>query len=172
MRAREVCMTVARAHKLSKTSSKNHVQRIHISHQSVFLCIAIGAFLIANTSFLVGEQLKFYRSIGLSLILALPCAFVGELIVVFFAAFGMACRAWFRRILSFLFVTGILAFNYYHPFSGFIKMYFGHVSLPEPILLNKLQILIMLWNLILGGYAGYLLRNLVRTQLASKQIKL
>ena len=164
-------MTMASTEKLAKNKKKGVVNKILVSHQSVFLCIAIGAFLIANTSFLIGEQLKFYQSAGLSFIVALGIAFFSEFSVVFVAAFGMATKIWFRRFVSYGLVLCLLIFNYYHPYTHLIQNYLGFMSPSlggvDPILLNKLQVLIMIWNLLLGSYAGYLLRNLIRSELVT-----
>ncbi|MFK7827107.1 MAG: hypothetical protein AB8G05_23390 [Oligoflexales bacterium] len=155
--------------KISNMKPKKSVNIIFISHQSIFLCIAIGAFLIANTSFLIGEQLRFYQSVGLSFIWALVVAFLSESTLVLIAAFGMATKMWFRRMLSYDVVLFILAFNYYHPHTHVLITYFGKLSpnlgASDPLLFDEQQILIMLWNLILGSCAGYLLRNLVRSEL-------
>ena len=167
-------MTMNRIDEFGKMKSKKAVNRIFLSHQSIFLCIAIGAFVIANTSFLVGEQLRFYQSIGLSFIWALTVALFSEFTVVFIAAFGMATKMWFRRFLSYAVVLGLLVLNYYHPHIHALLTFFGqmkpNVSGADPSLFNNLQILIMIWNLILGSYAGYLLRNLIRSEFAKLRL--
>ncbi|NRA45869.1 MAG: hypothetical protein HRU09_13010 [Oligoflexales bacterium] len=170
LRVWEAVMTMTSMDKLGKTKTQKVAEKIFLSHQSVFLCIAIGAFLIANTSFLVGEQLRFYQSAGLGFVWALIIAFFSEFSVVFMAAFGMATKKWFRRLLSFGVVTGLLLLNYYHPHTHALVdslSFFGRASLSEiePFLFDKLQILIMIWNLILGSLIGYLLRNIVRVNL-------